>query len=57
MTSMPMLEAPENISGADHTYAALLRCEVEILTDLLNRLDAALGLAFANDIYTDETNG
>ncbi len=46
------------VASDEHSlYAALLRREEESLTDLLNRLDAALGLAFANDIYTDEING
>ena len=37
--------------------AALLRREGESLVDLLNRLDAALGKAFDEEIYTDEING
>jgi hypothetical protein len=37
--------------------AALLRREGESLVDLLNRLDAAVGKAFDEEIYTDEING
>lgn len=36
--------------------AALLRREGESLVALLDRLDAAIGKAFADEIYTDEIN-
>ena len=42
----------------DHVmYAALVRRDGETLTQLLDRLDAALAKAFATDDYTDEING
>ncbi len=45
------------VASDEHTmYAALLRRHAESLTALLNRLDAALGVAFDHDIYTDEIN-
>ena len=37
--------------------AALLRREGESLVDLMNRLDAAVGKAFDEEVYTDEING
>ncbi len=36
--------------------AALLRREGESLVTLLDRLDAAIGKAFDDEIYTDEIN-
>ena len=45
------------VASDEHTmYAALLRRDQESLTDLLNRLDAALSAAFDHNIYTDEIN-
>jgi len=38
-------------------YAALVRRDGETLTQLLDRLDAALAKAFEHDDYTDEING
>ena len=38
-------------------YAALVRRDGETLTQLLDRLDAALAKAFSTDDYTDEING
>ena len=37
--------------------AALLRREGESLVSLLDRLDQAVGMAFVEEIYTDEING
>jgi hypothetical protein len=44
-------------SDAHIMYAALVRRDGETLTQLLDRLDAALAKAFATDDYTDEING
>ena len=44
-------------SDEHNMYAALLRRDGENLTDLLNRLDAALEAALTQEIYTDEING
>jgi len=44
-------------SDGHNKYAALLRRKGESLTDLLNRLDAALEAALAREIYTDGVNG
>ena len=38
-------------------YAALVGRNRESVVDLLTRLDAALEIAFTQDIYTDEING
>ena len=46
------------IASDDHVmYAAPVRRDGETLTQLLDRLDAALAKAFATDDYTDEING
>ena len=42
----------------DHTcFAMLVRREGETLGALLKRLDKAIGLAWSDDVFTDEVNG
>jgi hypothetical protein len=44
-------------SDGDQMLAALVRRPRESLEELLARLDAAIGDAWENDVFTDEING
>jgi hypothetical protein len=43
-------------TGGNNCLAMLVRRDDETLTELLTRLDYAIGLALTEDIFTDEVN-
>jgi hypothetical protein len=47
---------PQMVGRVSNFLAMLVRRDSETLAQLLTRLDLAVGLAFAEDIFTDEVN-
>lgn len=44
-------------SDGSNSLAMLVRRDGETLTALMKRLDKAIGLAWSDDLFTDEVNG
>ena len=57
MGAIPPIRCAAIANDAHNMLAALQRRPGESLTDLLNRLDTAVGKAIDQQIFTDEING